>query len=326
MDFELRERYFVELDKEKRELINKQTNLLDNKFSKIISCPLCNETHKNNEQLFIKDGYTFVRCGKCEMIFTNPQVNPSLLGELYGRSEVNDLWVEIQESKKEQGWKKAYYEDNIDVINNFRKSDQINLMDIGCSSGYFLEVLNDYQSAINGGGCELSDKAFKYAKNKGLDVYNCFLSELDEKIKYDIFTLFGVLEHLPNLSKIFEDIRLKSNKGALILAIVPNAYSLYHMFLQSKSVSFDGRNHLLYFSKKTFTEVFEKQGFEILKLDTVLTGMDNIKRQMQWLDPYKYSNTSKYLNDSIIDSCINEEYIKKNNLGLRLRIVARLKD
>ena len=54
--------------------------------------------------------------------------------------------------------------------------------------------------------------------------------------------------------------------------------------------------------------------------------MDNIKRQMQWLDPYKYSNTSKYLNDSIIDSCINEEYIKKNNLGLRLRIVARLKD
>ena len=72
--------------------------------------------------------------------------------------------------------------------------------------------------------------------------------------------------------------------------------------------------------------MFEKQGFEILKLDTVLTGMDNIKRQMQWLDPYKYSNTSKYLNDSIIDSCINEEYIKKNNLGLRLRIVARLKD
>ena len=166
MDFELRERYFVELDKEKRELINKQTNLLDNKFSKIISCPLCDETHKNNEQLFIKDGYTFVRCGKCEMIFTNPQVDPGLLAELYGRSEVNDLWVEIQESKKEQGWKKAYYEDNIDVINNFRKSDQINLMDIGCSSGYFLEVLNDYQSAINGGGCELSDKAFKYAKNK----------------------------------------------------------------------------------------------------------------------------------------------------------------
>ena len=37
MDYELREQYFIELDKEKKELINKETGLLDEKFSKIIS-------------------------------------------------------------------------------------------------------------------------------------------------------------------------------------------------------------------------------------------------------------------------------------------------
>jgi 2-polyprenyl-3-methyl-5-hydroxy-6-metoxy-1,4-benzoquinol methylase len=326
MDYELREQYFIELDKEKKELINKETGLLDEKFSKIINCPQCSSVDKYNEQLFIKDGYTFVRCTKCEMIFTNPQVDSNLLGELYGHSKANDLWVEIQESKKEQEWKKEYYKDNINIINNLRDDNQNELMDVGCSSGYFLEVLKGYQNSINGSGVELSDKAFKYAKNKSLKVDNCFLSELDEGSNYDIFTLFGVLEHLPNPSQIFKDIRLKANKGALVLAIVPNAYSLYHMFLQSKSVSFDGRNHLLYFSQKTLKELFEKNGFEVLQLDTLLTGMDNIKKQIQWLDPYQNNNTDKYLNNALVNNCINEEYILKNNLGLRLRIIAKLKD
>ena len=326
MDHKLREQYFIELNKEKKELINKTNGLLDQKFSKTIDCPQCNAKKDEHEKLFIKGGYTFVRCAKCEMIFTNPQVDPSLLGELYGQSKANDLWVDIQESQKEKKWKEEYYKDNIEAINNYREGNQIKLMDVGCSSGYFLDVLNKCQTPISGEGVELSEKAFKYAKDKKLDVYKCFLNELDEKLSYDIFTLFGVLEHLPNPSQIFEDIKLKANKSALVLAIVPNAYSLYHMFLQEKSVSFDGRNHLLYFSQKTLRELFERNGFEVVKLDTVLTGVDNIKKQMQWLDPYKNSDTNKYLESSLIKDFINEEYILKNNLGLRLRVIAKLMD
>ena len=70
----------------------------------------------------------------------------------------------------------------------------------------------------------------------------------------------------------------------------------------------------------------KKNGFEVLQLDTLLTGMDNIKKQIQWLDPYQNNNTDKYLNNALVNNCINEEYILKNNLGLRLRIIAKLKD
>uniref|UniRef100_UPI0040480F9C methyltransferase domain-containing protein n=1 Tax=Aliarcobacter sp. TaxID=2321116 RepID=UPI0040480F9C len=325
MDYELREIYFKELEIEKKELLDCNTNMLSTKYSKIIDCPLCGSKKEIHEILFIKDGYTFVRCIDCEMIFTNPQVDSSLLGELYGHSKANDIWVEIQESQKEQGWKKEYYEENIDLINKIRNEKQVNLIDIGCSSGYFLEVLKEYSPQINGGGVELSRKAYDYAKNKNLDVYNCFLSEIDNSIKYDIFTLFGVLEHLPNPFMIFDDIKKKANDGGLVLAIVPNAYSLYHMFLQEKSVSFDGRNHLLYFSEKTLRAIFEQSGFEVLLIDTVLTGLDNIKKQMQWLDPYAQSSEDKYLNKALINDFIKEKYILDNNLGLRLRIVAKLK-
>ena len=292
MDYELREIYFSELEKEKKELLDKDTKMLSEKYSKIISCPLCNSDNKNHEVLFIKDGYTFVRCPMCEMIFTNPQVDSSLLGELYGHSKANDTWVEIQESQKEQGWKKEYYEENIDLINKIRNEEQVNLIDVGCSSGYFLEVLREYSPKVNGGGVELSKKAYDYAKNKNLNVYNCFLSEVDNLVKYDIFTLFGVLEHLPNPFMIFDDIKQKANTGAL---------------------------------DKTLKAIFEQSGFEVIHLDTVLTGIDNIKKQIQWLNPYSKSSGERYLNQKILSDFINEKYILDNNLGLRLRVLAKLK-
>ncbi|MCG8571678.1 MAG: class I SAM-dependent methyltransferase [Spirochaetes bacterium] len=326
MDIELRKKYFKELNKEKKELLNKKTGLLDKKYSKEINCPLCNAHSEKHAQLFIKEGYTFVRCEECEMIFCNPQVKSQLLGELYGHSKANDIWVDIQESKKEQPWKKQYFESNLDLFNKYRNKNQRKLLDIGCSSGYFLEITNNYCNNIEAEGTELSSKAYSIAVDKGLVVHKCFLSELKKKSKYDMFTLFGVLEHLPKPFEIFNDIKLVANKNALVQAIVPNSYSLYHMFLQSNSVSFDGRNHLLYFSKNTLKKMFELNGFEILNIDTVLTGIDNIKKQMQWINPYDDINTDKYLNSTLINDFINEEYILKNDLGLRLRIIGRLKN
>ena len=220
MDYDLREEYFEELSKETSELVDKTTGLVDLKFSQFINCPLCQAGKEHNEVLFIKNGFTFVRCSKCDMIFSNPQVNSNLLGELYRHSTSNDLWAEIQESKKEQIWKKKYFEDIINKIVDFKNKNQNILLDIGCSSGYFLEVLKDYQTTIKGSGVELSKKAFQYAKNKKLNVYNCFLNELEEDLNYDIFTLFGVLEHLQNPYEIFNEEYILKNDLGLRLRII----------------------------------------------------------------------------------------------------------
>jgi len=148
-----------------------------------------------------------------------------------------------------------------------------------------------------------------------------------ENETFDIFTLFGVLEHLPNPKTILQDIKKKSSeKGSIVMAIVPNAYSLYHMFLQEKSVRFDGRNHLMYFSDKTLRKLFENCGLTILHQDTILTGISNIKRQMQWLDPYSDVSDSNYIPERILpffDNNKAEDLIIANNLGLRLRIIAQ---
>ena len=72
--------------------------------------------------------------------------------------------------------------------------------------------------------------------------------------------------------------------------------------------------------------MFENNGFEVLSIDTVLTGLNDIKKYIQWLDPYKNEVTERFLNKQLLSDCLNDEYILENNLGLRLRIVAKLKN
>lgn len=327
MDINLRKQYFNALEKELKELINPKTGLLDEKYSKIVNCPLCGSKPNWHEKLFVKNGYTFVRCENCELIFTNPQVNPDLLNELYCKSKANDLWVEIQESDKERSWKKEYYLDCLRLLKKTVKKDNPKLLDIGCSTGYFLELIKEYEPKWEGSGLEPNRRAYEYAIRKGLDVKNLFLNQINHEQKYDIFTMFGVLEHLPNPRNILEDIKNHSADESFILAIVPNAYSLYHMFLQEKSLSFDGRNHLLYFSEKTLRKLFEDKGFNVLLLDTVLTGLDSIKRQNTMVNPNDNLNKSeRFIPEKIryiFQKGIIEKFIYKHNLGLRLRILAK---
>ena len=55
MDYKLREKFFAELDKEKMELLNPVTKMLDEKFSKEINCPLCGAKNDRHVCLFLKN-------------------------------------------------------------------------------------------------------------------------------------------------------------------------------------------------------------------------------------------------------------------------------
>ena len=323
----MRERYFEELEKEIKELVDPKSGLLKKDFSILINCPLCGAKSSEHEELFLKNGYTFVRCQQCEMIFVNPQVKTDLLTELYGESRANNLWVKLQKSEKEKKWKKEYYLDCLALINRYAGQNELKLIDIGCSTGYFLELASKYSQTYCLKGLELNKIAIEESLAKGLNVEQKLLCDLDVKDLFDVFTMFGVLEHLPDPKTLLGDIKAHANNGAVVMAIVPNAYSLYHMFLQQNSVSFDGRNHLLYFSEKTLRKLFEDTGFNVLLIDTVLTGLDNIKRQIQWYNPYSRIHNNRYIPKTIktfFDDNAAESLIYRYKLGLRLRIIASL--
>ncbi len=330
MDQELRARFFKALEDEIKLLMDPSTGKVSERYSRLIDCPLCAAGRNSNQLLFEKNGFTFVRCQACGMIFTNPQVKSELLGDLYRQSNSNDLWVELQKSATEQAWKRDYYLDSIQLIESHLRSTTLppRILDIGCNTGYFLEVAGKYRQKWRLKGIELSHSASEYAKLKGLDIEEVVLSDLNRGQRFDAYTLFGVMEHLPEPHGILKDIKRRTSRDeeVLVLAIVPNSYSLYHMLLQDQSLSFDGRDHLLYFSEVTLRQVFENAGFNVLVLDTVLDGLGSITRQMQWYDPNGNESSTRYIPEKIrhlIDDGTVQVLMKQYNLGLRLRIVAR---
>jgi hypothetical protein len=102
------------------------------------------------------------------------------------------------------------------------------------------------------------------------------------------------------------------------------------MVIHQEAVTFDGRNHLLYFSTKTLTNLFEKLNIEVLLSDTVLTGAPNLWKYLQYNDPYSEGDGSEYLPEKLKVFCDDvqgqkdiEAWILKMNLGLRLRLIGK---
>ena len=325
MDYKLREKFFEKLNEEINSIIDEKTGKVSKKYLKKINCPIC-KISDFEEHLFEKNGFDFVRCEKCELIYTNPQPKVDLIEKIYKNSESSEIWRKLQSSNKEISWKRDYYFDTINFISKYIDiSKKVELLDLGCNNGLFLEYVREKTNWYNL-GIDLNEKAIEEAKKKKLNVINCDYDLLDRD--FDIITMFGVMEHIPNPYELLEKIILKQkNKDKWYFSmIVPNMFSLFHFFLKENSPSIDGREHILYFSINSINNLLNKLGFKNIVCDTVLTGEGAIKQQLQW---YKYDNlsydSSKFIPFKILNEIENgnfEKFLKDYDLGLRIRVIA----
>ena len=135
------------------------------------------------------------------------------------------------------------------------------LLDIGAGTGDFLITAKLHEWQVT--GVEPNPLARKNALNKGI-ILNETLQQLP-KNKYDIITLWHVLEHLPNLNKQITDItKLLKNNGFLIVA-VPNYKSYDAHYYKEHWAAYDVPRHLWHFSKTSILKLFHPFGLELIK-------------------------------------------------------------
>lgn len=321
-----RDAYFAQLEKELAELIDPATGLLSADCARAVPCPLCRGgTH---DRVFVKRGYTFVRCRDCSFVFANPQVVPELVEKIYRRDPLSlELWHRVLLNETETKWRRAYFEGVLEKINAAVPRGR--LLDVGCAVGHFLTVARD--AGWDVAGLELSPLGVKHCRDElGLDVRQQMLAEATFPAgSFDAVTLLGVLEHVADPLGLFREVFDAVRPGGAVAVVVPNVESLLCMFLREKNVSFDGRNHLVYFSMRTLKRCFEEAGFEVASGDTVLTGFDNILRYAQFSDPYAGECGSDFIPEEARPLAAKENraavetWILRHGLGLRLRMVGR---
>ena len=132
------------------------------------------------------------------------------------------------------------------------------ILDIGAGTGDFLQVAKSRGWRIN--GIEPNEVARHNALRKGvklsLDATN-FKSE-----KFDVITLWHVLEHVPDLKSQILEIEHLLKKGGLLVIAVPNFKSFDADYYKEFWAAYDVPRHLWHFTRSSFKHLFSGTGFK----------------------------------------------------------------
>lgn len=196
------------------------------------------------------------------ILITHPQPKAEKLAGYYdskayiSHTDASQTWMD----KLYQQVKKYMLKRKLRLISNLASHNK-NLLDIGAGTGDFLAMAKQHNWTVS--GVEPNQKARSLAAEKNLILQNDVKAFADKK--FDIITLWHVLEHLPDLeNQIITIKKLLTKNGNLIIA-VPNFKSYDAKYYQESWAAYDVPRHLWHFSPEGIESLFSHFGLELIQ-------------------------------------------------------------
>jgi 2-polyprenyl-3-methyl-5-hydroxy-6-metoxy-1,4-benzoquinol methylase len=242
----------------------------------IESCPIC-KGKESEQYISAKDHnvskhiFNIVFCEACGFRYTNPKPSEKTIGKYYQSKNYishtsskkglfNFIYHRVrnyQLNKKER------------LISTFNKSHSKELLDFGSGTGEFLSFCSNRGWKTT--GVEPEKKAADLAvKNHNLNmktVSGFFESNTE---KYDVITLWHVLEHVYDLEKYLIQIHRNIKKGGILVLGLPNSNSYDAIHYKENWVAWDLPIHLYHFTKNDIKRIAKNIGFELIKVKPLI--------------------------------------------------------
>lgn len=262
-------------------------------------CLICGEKHTLPE----KSEGLIMQCS-CGFVWNCYQPTQKVLDEFY-ESEALEMWGDIKNTKSESIRQAEKYSFIYSYIKEMRIEK---VLDVGCGTGFFL---NNLDSSITKVGIEPSSKVKDYCGAPVYDSFEKFQESLHGKTKYDLITMFGVLEHLKDPKDMINKCMDYLTYDGCMAFIVPNVNSLVVQLLQEKCCTFCPQ-HLWYFNIATLHKLVSP-ALELEAWTTRESELQPILKQLRGFpDPYVK------LGFSLTDRDITEEQLLNNGLGYKI--------
>lgn len=272
-------------------------------FDKIDECLICKE--KNGDEELNTDGnIIIVKCANCGFVYNAYQPTVGMLNKFYSESKSIKKWSEIKDSVSEIGRQQSKY---LGVNAFINKKDVKSVLDVGCGNGYFLNNVSVPLKI----GIEPSDDAKRRCKFPVYNDYNHLMSSILQKKKFQMITLFGVLEHLKNPREELKRYYNLLEDGGYLAVIVPNLDSLIIDIVGYKTATFCPQ-HLWYFDPESLHMLMAECGFNGEYYSTTEDELQPILRKLNGIDPYKDIGIKLTHRD------ISEESIIENSKGYKI--------
>jgi SAM-dependent methyltransferase len=224
------------------------------------NCPLCGADDSSLVHQGVRyDEHAVVRrCRRCDLVYLTPQPAPEALAEYYAKVYRDRVYEEG--FTPEQAYQEQLPEARARVERLRRLLDeQASVLELGCSSGAFLEAVRPYAGTVT--GIEPGHTHREWAANTLALEVHADLDSLGDR-RFDRIVLFHVLEHVIDPVGYLASLLRRLNPGGLVVIEVPNvddalvslyAVPAYQPFYWQKA-------HLCYFSAATLRSVVERAG------------------------------------------------------------------
>jgi len=240
------------------------------KMEKLEHCNICGKSefsiYLQTKDFFLTgEEFTIVKCKSCGFLFVNPRPDANEISKYYKSEEY------ISHSNTKKGLlnkiyhiiRKRNHQKKYEIISFYKQFGTI--LDIGCATGEFLNYLK--KQSWETMGVEPDLDARNYANNEyGLKVMpETFLNDTSSE-KFDVITMWHVLEHVHALEERVQQIKRLLTKNGIATIAVPNAGSYDAQNYGKYWAGYDLPRHIYHFTQESIIKLFEKYNFKLDKI------------------------------------------------------------
>lgn len=225
-------------------------------------CAICG--NNKNSPLYFINNFHIVECVNCKFVYVNPRLPNDALHQIY----LNNYFSSDSES---HGYKDYELTAQLRIATFKHWTNHIqlfvnkgNVLDIGCASGYFLELMRDKGWQVE--AIELDAKMIAKVKAKNIPVFEKPFEQFVSDKKYQLITLFDVLEHIPDLKTTFEKLNYLLADDGVVALITPNYASAQRKLFRKKWFQFKPKEHIHYFTPDTLKKAIVPYGLEVISI------------------------------------------------------------
>lgn len=245
------------------------------------TCPICRSTRSRffalgQDRLFglAEGSYPLFRCLECRCIYQHPSPDGADAPGFYP----HDYWwsedgretggLARLTARLERSYRDFVTADHLRILSRTRSPDreaagEWSLLDIGCGNGGFLNLAR--RRRFRPHGLDVSSRAVEIACSQyGLDVRQGGIgSSAWDGYRFDVVTMFHVLEHLPEPGPALGYAYQLLRPGGRLLVQVPNVESLQARIFGRRWYGLDVPRHIVNFTPKALFLSIESAGFRI---------------------------------------------------------------